>query len=143
MREQHPMRYNRMTEILKVVASVKLSNTFLLKSYFLKVISPLTHYLWFYFYSETTANVNCNLPIQYYSCWICCFCSRTIIWNMYGIRRPVHSISFEIIVRRSLITVRFPEMIITEYSEGGPQIFTIFGIFVKLFNIMKIVIMIS
>ena len=44
MREQHPMRYNRMTEILKVVASVKLSNTFLLKSYFLKVISALTHY---------------------------------------------------------------------------------------------------
>ena len=39
MREQHPMRYNRMTEILKVVASVKLSNTFLLKSYFLKVRS--------------------------------------------------------------------------------------------------------
>ena len=37
MRESHPMRYNRMTEILKVVASVKLSKTFLLKSYFLKV----------------------------------------------------------------------------------------------------------
>ena len=35
-REHHPMRYNRMTEVLKTVASVKLSSTFLLKSYFLK-----------------------------------------------------------------------------------------------------------
>ena len=31
MREHHPMRYHRMTEILKTVASVKLSSTFLLK----------------------------------------------------------------------------------------------------------------
>ena len=46
------MRYNRMTEILKVVASVKLSNTFLLKSYFLKVISPLIHYPEFYFFFQ-------------------------------------------------------------------------------------------
>ena len=98
MREQHPMRYNRMTEILKVVASVKLSNTFLLKSYFLKVTSSLTHYPWYNCYSETTANVNCNLLVQYNSCWLCCFCSWTIIWNMYGIRRPVHLISFEIIL---------------------------------------------
>lgn len=30
------MRYNRMTEVLKTVASVKLSSAFLLKSYFLK-----------------------------------------------------------------------------------------------------------
>ena len=52
MREQHPMRYNRMTEILKVVASVKLSNTFLLKSYFLKVLSPLTHYPEFYYFFQ-------------------------------------------------------------------------------------------
>ena len=31
LREHHPMRYNRMTEILKTVASIKLSSTFLLK----------------------------------------------------------------------------------------------------------------
>ena len=35
MREHHPMRYHRMTEILKTVASVKLSSTFLLKVSFL------------------------------------------------------------------------------------------------------------
>ena len=36
MREHHPMRYNRLTEVLKTVSSVKLSTAFLLKSYFLK-----------------------------------------------------------------------------------------------------------
>lgn len=36
LREHHPMRYHRMTEILKTVASVKLSSTFLIKSYFMK-----------------------------------------------------------------------------------------------------------
>ncbi|CBY13606.1 unnamed protein product [Oikopleura dioica] len=41
MREHHPMRYHRMTEILKTVASVKLSSTFLLKSYFLKKPLPM------------------------------------------------------------------------------------------------------
>ena len=41
MREHHPMRYHRMTEILKTVASVKLSSTFLLKSYFLKKPMPM------------------------------------------------------------------------------------------------------
>ena len=35
------MRYHRMTEILKTVASVKLSSTFLLKSYFLKKPLPM------------------------------------------------------------------------------------------------------
>ena len=40
LREHHPMRYNRMTEVLRTVASVKLSSAFLLKSYFLK--NPLT-----------------------------------------------------------------------------------------------------
>ncbi|CAG5086371.1 Oidioi.mRNA.OKI2018_I69.PAR.g11191.t1.cds [Oikopleura dioica] len=41
MREHHPMRYNRMTEILKVVACVKLSKTFLIKSYFLQKPLPV------------------------------------------------------------------------------------------------------
>ena len=36
LREHHPMRYHRMTEILKTVASVHLSSTFLIKSYFMK-----------------------------------------------------------------------------------------------------------
>ena len=36
MREHHPMRYNRMTEVLKVVSQTKLSTSFLVKSYFLK-----------------------------------------------------------------------------------------------------------
>ena len=40
LREHHPMRYNRMTEILKTVGSVQLSSAFLLKSHFLK--RPLT-----------------------------------------------------------------------------------------------------
>ena len=31
LREHHPMRYHRMTEILKTISSVKLSSTFLLK----------------------------------------------------------------------------------------------------------------
>ena len=33
LREHHPMRYHRMTEILKTISSVKLSSTFLLKVY--------------------------------------------------------------------------------------------------------------
>ena len=48
MREHHPMRYNRMTEILKTVASIKLSSTFLLKSYFMK--RPLTMLIGLYFF---------------------------------------------------------------------------------------------
>jgi hypothetical protein len=48
MREHHPMRYNRMTEILKTVASIKLSSTFLLKSYFMK--RPLTMLMGLYFF---------------------------------------------------------------------------------------------
>ena len=35
MREHHPMRYNRMTEILRALTEIKLSTSFLLKSYFL------------------------------------------------------------------------------------------------------------
>ena len=42
------MRYNRMTEILKTVASIKLSSTFLLKSYFMK--RPLTMLIGLYFF---------------------------------------------------------------------------------------------
>ena len=49
MREHHPMRYNRMTEILKTVASIKLSSTFLLKSYFMK--KPLTMLTGLYFFN--------------------------------------------------------------------------------------------
>ena len=48
MREHHPMRYHRMTEILKTVASVKLSSTFLLKSYFLKKPLPMLMALYFF-----------------------------------------------------------------------------------------------
>ena len=43
------MRYNRMTEILKTVASIKLSSTFLLKSYFMK--KPLTMLTGLYFFN--------------------------------------------------------------------------------------------
>ena len=35
MREHHPMRYNRITEILRALTEIKLSTSFLLKSYFL------------------------------------------------------------------------------------------------------------
>ena len=47
MREQHFMRYNRITEILKSVTQIQLSPSFLLKSYFLKAptFMLLTSYL--------------------------------------------------------------------------------------------------
>ena len=41
MREHHPMRYNRMTEILKNLGSVTMSSSFLLKSHFLVRYSSL------------------------------------------------------------------------------------------------------
>ncbi|CAG5095448.1 Oidioi.mRNA.OKI2018_I69.XSR.g14193.t1.cds [Oikopleura dioica] len=49
MREHHPMRYNRMTEILKNLGSVTMSSSFLLKSHFLK--RPLTMLAGVYFFN--------------------------------------------------------------------------------------------
>ena len=72
MREHHPMRYHRMTEILKTVASVKLSSTFLLKVSFLDktrlwlgwIPRIFSNFLWrldiifsTYYYERTHKNV--------------------------------------------------------------------------------------
>ncbi len=45
LREHHPMRYNRMTEILKNLGSVTMSSSFLLKSHFLVNKLNLEQYL--------------------------------------------------------------------------------------------------
>ena len=49
MREHHPMRYNRMTEILRALTEIKLSTAFLLKSYFLS--NPLLVLVGLYFFN--------------------------------------------------------------------------------------------
>ena len=89
MREHHPMRYHRMTEILKTVASVKLSSTFLLKSYFLK--KPLPMLVGLYIFNvfavgyiiyalernsgtcmEYQVNIQCFRSLRFQKCLGCC-----------------------------------------------------------------------
>ena len=86
MREHHPMRYHRMTEILKTVASVKLSSTFLLKSYFLKKPLPMLMALYFFnlFAVGYIGNQSKFLP-----CFFNVFslCSGTKSWDMHAVQR--------------------------------------------------------
>jgi len=48
MQEHHPMRYNRMTEILKNLAEIRLPTAFLIKSYFTKSPSSILWGLYFW-----------------------------------------------------------------------------------------------
>ena len=108
MREHHPMRYNRLTEVLKTVSSVKLSTAFLLKSYFLK--RPLERFKLFmwvtkmcitamsmtwimshditYFQFETIKdNVIFIIRFQYFRYGLCCICTGKSIWYLYAVSR--------------------------------------------------------
>ena len=84
MREHHPMRYHRMTEILKTVASVKLSSTFLLK------VRRLHKYQVFFMHylellsKETASHVNGSLLIQRICRRIHCFRPRATTRKMHG-----------------------------------------------------------
>lgn len=76
-----------MTEILKTVASVKLSSTFLLKVSFLDNTR-----LWLYknefselFSEKTATHAHGALYIQCICSGLHCFCAGTKSWNMHAI----------------------------------------------------------
>ena len=111
MREHHPMRYNRLTEVLKTVSSVKLSTAFLLKSYFLK--RPLASFkllLWVRVVTQTLVrlgllihspdssgrnhclklfkdNVILIICFQHICYGLCCICIRKSIWYLHVVSR--------------------------------------------------------
>ena len=107
MREHHPMRYNRLTEVLKTVSSVKLSTAFLLKSYFLKrplasfqrpswSADPWTHGLLAqspdssgrnYCLKLFKDNVILIICFQHICYGLCCICIRKSIRYMHVVPR--------------------------------------------------------
>ena len=77
LREHHPMRYHRMTEILKTISSVKLSSTFLLKVDRLMRKKYKMHKLFFteLLSQKAIIHVMFDLHFQCLRRWVHCLCS--------------------------------------------------------------------
>ena len=90
MREHHPMRYHRMTEILKTVASVKLSSTFLLKVQYILALTinytTLKRVIIELLLEETLTNVNGLIHFQRICSRLYRFCIRTSKRYLHGVQ---------------------------------------------------------
>ena len=127
MREHHPMRYNRMTEILKTVGSVQLSSAFLLKSHFLK--RPLTMLMTLYLFNVFAIGyVVYALERSYGTCME----YKDVVWLIavtltnlgYGEYTPSFWVSRSIVAMLSLLGLFQTALIVGVLSENliiGPD----------------------